>query len=48
MIRSKGEDQNMHGKGLGGVEVQREGARHGGDPNQVDFESVSESRNSLS
>jgi hypothetical protein len=24
----------MHGKGLGGVEVQQEGARHGGDPNK--------------
>jgi hypothetical protein len=48
VIRNKGEDQNMHRKGLGGVEVQQEGARHGGDPNQVDFESVSESRNSLS
>jgi hypothetical protein len=48
VIRNKGDDQNMHGKGLGGVEVQQEGARHGGDPNQVDFESVSESKNSLS
>jgi hypothetical protein len=48
VIRNKGEDQNMHGKGLGGMEVQQEGARHGGDPNQVDFESASESRNSLS
>jgi hypothetical protein len=48
VIRNKGEDQNMHGKGLGGVEVQQEGARHGGDPNKVDFESVSESGNSLS
>ena len=38
----------MHGKGLGGVEVQQEGARHGGGPNQVNFESVSESRSSLS
>jgi hypothetical protein len=47
MIKNQGEDQEMHGEGLGGVEVQQESASQVGDPIQVDFESTSQSRSSL-
>ena len=47
IIRNQGEDQEMHGEGLGGMEVQQRRANQVGDPIQVDHESNSESRSSL-
>jgi hypothetical protein len=47
VLRNQGEDQEMHGEGLGGVEVQQRSASQVGDPIQLDFESTSESRSSL-
>jgi hypothetical protein len=47
VIRNQGENQEMHGEGLGGVEVQQGSASQLGDPIQVDFESTSESRSIL-
>jgi hypothetical protein len=44
VIRNQGEDQEMHGKGLGGLEVHQGSASQVGDPIQVDFESTSKSR----
>jgi hypothetical protein len=48
MIRNQGEDQEMHVEELGSMEVQQGSATQIGDPIQVDFESTSESRRSLS
>ena len=47
VLRNKGEDQQGHGEGLGGVEDQRGRPEQDGGPNRFDFVSVSDSRNSL-
>ena len=47
MIRNQGEDQEMMGGGLRGVEQQQGRASQGGGPKQTDFESASDSRTSL-
>jgi hypothetical protein len=44
--RNEGEDQQGHGKNLGGVEDQRGRPDQDGTPNRFDFISVSDSRNS--
>lgn len=46
LIRNKGEDQEMHGERLGGVEDQQGHTTRVGGPSQVDFESTSVSRSS--
>ena len=46
VLRNKGEDQQGHGEGLGGVEDQRGCANQDGGPNRFDFVSVSDSMNS--
>jgi hypothetical protein len=45
--RNEGEDQQGHGKDLGGVEDQRGRPDQDGSPNRFDFILVSDSRNSL-
>jgi hypothetical protein len=45
VIRNQGEDQEMHGEGLGGLEVHQGSASQVGDP--IDLESTSEFRSSL-
>jgi len=45
VLRNKGEDQQGHGEGLGGVEDQRGRPEQDGGPNRFDFVSVSDSRN---
>jgi len=47
VLRNQGEDQETHRGGLGGVEDQQGCPSKDGGPNQVDFESVSESRSCL-
>jgi hypothetical protein len=47
VIRNQGEDQEMHGEGLRGVEVQQGSGSQVGDPIQFDLESTSESKSSL-
>jgi len=47
VIRNKGEDQEMRGEGLGGVEDQQGHPTRVGGPSPIDFESTSESRSSL-
>ena len=46
ILRNKGENQQGHGEGLGGVEDQRGRPDQDGGPNRFDFVSVSDSRNS--
>jgi hypothetical protein len=46
ILRNEGEDQQGHGKDLGGVEDQRGCPDQDGSPNRFDFVSVSDSRNS--
>jgi hypothetical protein len=46
VLRNEGEDQQGHGKDLGGVEDQRGCPDQDGSPNRFDFVSVSDSRNS--
>ena len=46
VLRNHGEDQGMHKGWLGVVGDQQGRSSQGGGPNQVDFESVSESRTS--
>jgi hypothetical protein len=46
ILRNKGEDQEGHGEGLGGVENQRGCPEQDGGPNRFDFVSISDSRNS--
>ena len=47
MTRNHGEEQEMCGEDLGGVEDQQGRSSQVGGPNQFDFGSVSESRSSL-
>jgi hypothetical protein len=47
MLRYEGEVQETHGGGLGGMEDQRGRPNKDGGPNQIKFESTSESRTSL-
>ena len=47
VLRNQGEDQETHRGGLGGVEDQQGRPSKDGDSNQVDFESILESRSSL-
>ena len=44
ILRNKGEDQQGHGEGLGGVEDQQGCPDQDGGPNQFDFVSVSDSK----
>jgi hypothetical protein len=46
VLRNEGDDQQRHGKDLGGVEDQRGRPDQDGSPNQFDIVSVSDSRNS--
>ena len=46
VLRNKGEDQQGCEEGLGGVENQQGRSDQDGGPNQLDFISVSDSRNS--
>jgi len=45
VLRNKGEDQQGHEEGLGGVEDQLGHPDQDGGPNRFDFVSVSDSRN---
>jgi len=47
LIRNQGEDQEMHGEGIGGVEGQQRKANRVEDPTQLVLEYNSESRTSL-
>ena len=46
VIRNHGEEKEMLREGLGGVENQQGRSDQGGGPNQLDFESILESRSS--